>query len=85
MQTDYTVSLPGFPTLLSAEGDFLIKAGSIHVTHNTFNNTTQSRRRNDRRSTTSQPEKGAEQDLKETSSGERGKWEKKERFPTNTG
>lgn len=30
VQTDYTVSLPGFPTLLSAEGDFLIKAGSIY-------------------------------------------------------
>lgn len=49
MQTDFTVSLPGFPTLLSAEGDFLIKAGSIHTTHNTFNNTTQSGRREDRR------------------------------------
>lgn len=49
MQTDFTVSLPGFPTLLSAEGDFLIKAGSIHMTHNTFNNTTQSRRREDRK------------------------------------
>lgn len=49
MQTDFTVSLPGFPTLLSAEGDFLIKAGSIHMTHNTFNNTTQSRRKEDRK------------------------------------
>lgn len=47
VQTDYTVSLPGFPTLLSAEGDFLIIAGSMHVTYNTFNNTTQSRRRED--------------------------------------
>lgn len=31
VQSGYTVSLPGFPTLLSAEGDFLIIAGSIHV------------------------------------------------------
>lgn len=57
----HAVGLPGFPTLLSAEGDFLIKAGSIHVTHNTFNNTTQSRGRKYRRLTTSQPEKGAKE------------------------
>ena len=44
MQTDYTVGLPGFPTLLSAEGDFLIKAGSIHITYNTFNNTVQEKK-----------------------------------------
>lgn len=71
VQTDFTVSLPGFPaTLLSAEGDFFIIAGSIHITHNTFNNTPQSRRRGGRRerkrrSATSQ----RKQDLKKTSSG----------------
>ena len=48
MKTDFTVSIPGFPTLLSAEGDFRIKAGPIHMTHNTFNDTTKSRKREDR-------------------------------------
>lgn len=77
VQTDSTVSLPGFPTLLSAEGDFFIIAGSIHITHNTFNNTSQSRRGEDRRerkrrSVTSQ----RKQDLKETSSGKTEKVQK---------
>ena len=77
MQTDSTVTLPGFPTLLSAEGDFLIKAGSIH---NTFNETTQSRRREDRRERKRRLTTSQRKDVKEVSAGKRqNKVEKKEK------
>lgn len=75
MQTDYTVSLPAFPTLLSAEEDFLIIAGSIHVTYNAFNETTHSRRREDRREKrlkNDKSEKGNKGIFKETSAGKTG-------------
>lgn len=35
---DFTISLPDFPTLLSAEGDFLSLAGSILGTHSAISN-----------------------------------------------
>lgn len=67
-------SLPDFPTLLSVEGDFLIKAGSIHRTHNTFNNRTQSRRKGQKGGGSgerNQSEKGSKEDLEEAYSGKR--------------
>lgn len=45
-QTQCTVSLPDFTALLSAEGDFVVEAGSGHVTHlqhNTCNDITRPR------------------------------------------
>lgn len=42
-----TVGLPAFPTLLSAEGDFLILGGSMHI--HVVNNTTKHRAIDDRR------------------------------------